>query len=223
MNYLSQMPQQQSIQDKINSWLKSHRHFYNIAKIGFYGVKSLPYIWQSFRVKSSDKQLILGFSGRLKGWSTFDINPGADFLGNIKNLRLFPCNSLDKVYASHVLEHVNSHEAKLALQEMYRVLKPQGEVFIAVPDLVNISKLLETEFAKTAIDITFGVNRPLKDWHPQHKYGYTKATLEKLLRESGFTHIEEFEPFLDDTTRFVLDAIKISICLKGKKGEAVDE
>jgi predicted SAM-dependent methyltransferase len=222
-SYFSQMPHQLNLRDKINTWLKSHRHFYTLAKAGFYGAKSLPYIWQRFRVKISDKQLILGFSGRLKGWSSFDINPGADFLGNIKKLRLFPCNSLDKVYASHVLEHVNCHEAKLALQEMYRVLKPQGEFFIAVPDMLNVRKLLETEFAETAIDITFGVNRPVKDWQPQHKYGYTKATLEKLLRESGFTQIEEFEPFLDDTTRLAVGNIKISICLKGKKGEAVHE
>ncbi|MDJ0734440.1 MAG: methyltransferase domain-containing protein [Nostocaceae cyanobacterium] len=172
---------------------------------------------QSLKPKPIENNLILGYSGKIQGWITFDIAPGSDYLGNIKNLKLFPSNSLERVYASHVLEHVNYNDAKVSLREMYRILKPDGEIFIAVPDLVNISKLLETELAETAIDITFGVNRPVKDWQPQHQYGYTKATLEKVMKDCGFIEIEEFEPFLNDTTQLVINSIKISICFKGKK------
>ncbi|MEH1904003.1 MAG: methyltransferase domain-containing protein, partial [Nostoc sp.] len=206
----------------IKTWLKTNPLLYRTTKAILNKVISTPYLLKSFNPQPLEKSLIIGFSGKLNGWVTFDIAPGADYLGNIKNLKLFSSNSMNRVYASHVLEHVSSHDAKVALKEMYRVLKPQGEVFIAVPDLVNVSKLLETEFAQTAIDITFGVNRPVKDWQPQHKYGYTQSTLKNLLKEVGFTNIEEFCPFLEDTSQLFISNIKISICLKAKKGGLVN-
>jgi SAM-dependent methyltransferase len=43
----------------------------------------------------------------------------------------FPEGSFDIVYSSHVLEHVNSEEQ--ALQEMKRVLKPNGILIIGMP------------------------------------------------------------------------------------------
>ncbi|OUL19791.1 hypothetical protein BV378_31735 [Nostoc sp. RF31YmG] len=208
--------------EAIKNWLRTNPQLYITTKKILNQLKSIAYILQSFKHQPLDKSLIIGFSGKINEWVTFDIAPGADYLGNIKNLKLFSSNSMNRVYASHVLEHVSYEDAKFALKEMYRVLKPQGEVFIAVPDLINVSKLLETEFAQTAIDITFGVNRPVKDWQPQHKYGYTHSTLENLLKEVGFTDVEEFCPFLEDTTRLVINDIKISICLKGKKGVFVN-
>lgn len=206
----------------IKTWLKTNPSLYRTTKTILDKVKSTGYVLQSFKPQPIEKSLIIGFSGKLNEWVTFDIVPGADYLGNIKSLKLFSSNSMNRVYASHVLEHISYYDAKVALKEMYRVFKPQGEVFIAVPDLVNVSKLLETEFAQTAIDITFGVNRPVKDWQPQHKYGYTQSTLENILKEVGFTDIEEFSPFLEDTTQLIISDIKISICLKGKKGGFVN-
>lgn len=208
-----------TMKNKMKIWVEPDSGIYRFTKKTIHTIMSIPYILQTIRLKTTERNLLLGFSGHLKGWVTFDITPGADYLGNIKNLKLFPSESMDKVYASHVLEHVNCNDAKVALQEMYRILIPKGEVFLAVPDLVNISKLLESEFANTAIDIIFGVNRPVRDWQPQHKYGYTKEVLEKILSESGFTEIEEFEPFLKDTTRLYVGGIKISLCLKGNKRE----
>lgn len=90
-------------------------------------------------------------------------------------MKLFSSNTVHKVYASYVLEYINCRDAKTALKEMHRVLRPGGEVFLAVLDMLSISKLLGTEFSKTAMDIIYGVNRPKQDWYPQHMYGYTKT------------------------------------------------
>ena len=50
----------------------------------------------------------------------------------------FPDASFDVVYHSHLLEHFPKVEAPQFLQECYRVLRPQGIIRIAVPDLEQI-------------------------------------------------------------------------------------
>lgn len=49
-------------------------------------------------------------------------------------------NSTDIVYHSHVLEHFSRDDGKLFLMECYRVLKSNGIIRIAVPDLETIAK-----------------------------------------------------------------------------------
>lgn len=180
-------------------------------------LKSIPYLFQSYTPSSDNTQLILGSSQKIPRWMTYDIAPGADYLGNITRLKIFPDSSMTKVYASHVLEHVTCDEAKIALREIHRILKPSGEIFIAVPDLENMSQLFQTEFSRLALDIMFGVNRRLSDWQPQHKYGYTRAILKQELEEAGFTDIQTFEPFIDDTTQRYVNDVMVSICLKSRK------
>lgn len=46
--------------------------------------------------------------------------------------------SFDVVYHSHVLEHFSKNQAPAFLQECFRVLRPQGVIRIAVPDLEQI-------------------------------------------------------------------------------------
>ncbi|KPQ33608.1 MAG: Methyltransferase domain [Phormidesmis priestleyi Ana] len=50
----------------------------------------------------------------------------------------FSDNSFDVVYHSHLLEHFPKAEAATFLQECHRVLRPQGILRIAVPDLEQI-------------------------------------------------------------------------------------
>lgn len=201
----------------VKTWLKTNQNFYKISKSFRDSFLSIPYILQALKPKPHEKNVMLGCSQRVEGWISFDIAPGGNYLGDIRNLSVFKNDSINKVYASHVLEHISCKDAQVALKEMYRILKPGGEVFLAVPDMLIISKLLETEFAETAMDVIFGVNRPVKDWHPQHMYGYTKSLLRKLMEEIDFISIQDFEPFIQDTTQFYVGHIKISICFTGKK------
>ena len=197
--------------------VKSNYSLYLFLRNIRHKILSLPYIFQFLKPKPLISNLMIGYSDKLSGWITFDIVPGADYLGNIKNLRLFSSNSLDKVYASHVLEHVSCNDAKCVLKEIYRVLKPGGQILLAVPDIANISRLINLGFEEQGIDIIFGVNRPVKDWNPQHKYGYTKSVLCSLLKENNFDNIQEFKPFLNDTTQLNIENIQISLCLSGVK------
>lgn len=86
----------------------------------------------------------------------------ADYYGDAANLP-FRSNSLDYVVSSHVLEHTANPVAALA--EWYRVLKPDGLVYLVVPDrrytwdhrrpLTPIAHMLaDFERNTTAVDAT---------------------------------------------------------------------
>lgn len=60
---------------------------------------------------------------------------------NLKQGIPLPNESFDVVYHSHVLEHFPKSEAELFVKECYRVLRPQGILRIAVPDLEEIATL----------------------------------------------------------------------------------
>ncbi len=52
----------------------------------------------------------------------------------------FPDSSFDVVYHSHVLEHFPKQMADVFMKECHRILRPQGVLRIAVPDLEQIVK-----------------------------------------------------------------------------------
>lgn len=52
----------------------------------------------------------------------------------------FPDQSFDLVYHSHVLEHFSKEDGKMLIEECFRVLKPNGVVRIAIPNLEEIAK-----------------------------------------------------------------------------------
>ena len=62
------------------------------------------------------------------------------FSWNILDGQPFPDNSIDVVYCAHVLEHFDRVGANLFLNEIYRILKPNGILRIVVPNLEEICK-----------------------------------------------------------------------------------
>lgn len=75
-------------------------------------------------------------------WINVDINPAnSDVMkADLKRGILFPNNSFDAIYHSHLLEHFPKLEGKLFTQECFRVLKSGGIIRIAIPDLEQIVK-----------------------------------------------------------------------------------
>lgn len=63
----------------------------------------------------------------------------------------FPDNSFELVYHSHVLEHFSKKDGINLMKECYRVLKPNGIIRVAIPDLEQITcnylRLLEAGMA----------------------------------------------------------------------------
>jgi SAM-dependent methyltransferase len=72
--------------------------------------------------------------GRI-GIDRLDIQ-GVDIVADIeKGLPFIPDNSIDEVYCSHILEHVDNFE--LLIREIARVLKKNGRAHIFVPHFSN--------------------------------------------------------------------------------------
>ena len=60
--------------------------------------------------------------------------PNVDVVCDVANLEFLNENSVDLLYASHVLEHFGRHQYFAVLSEWYRVLKIGGILRLAVPD-----------------------------------------------------------------------------------------
>ena len=96
------------------------------------------------------KKVNLGCGKRYHSdWINLDFNASDDTIisYNLLNKLPFETNSVDAVYTSHVLEHFNLEQAQYFVKEIFRVLKPDGILRIAVPDLEKIvhSYILQLE------------------------------------------------------------------------------
>lgn len=93
---------------------------------------------------------------------------------------LFEPNSIDSLLSEHMLEHLNDEEARVALAECYRYLKPGGLFRIAVPDGNRRDPAYVAEAA------------PPNDGH---QVFYTVDTLTAVLQRAGFktTALEYFD------------------------------
>lgn len=91
-------------------------------------------------------------------------------------------NSVDKVLAEHVVEHVSGPDGFRFFQEVYRILKPGGVFYVCVPILDRLTP-------EHAIDIIVGHG---------HLMVYNKQNLSKMLNLAGFNDIKEpnFDPNL---------------------------
>ena len=68
-----------------------------------------------------------------KGWTTVDIN-GADINYDLRKGIPLPDESVDRIYTSHMLEHLPYKELLDFINECYRVLRVGGELSVCVPN-----------------------------------------------------------------------------------------
>jgi predicted SAM-dependent methyltransferase len=89
------------------------------------------------------KLLNLGCGNRYHhDWINIDYfsNDSCVISHNLMNGIPFPENSVDVVYHSHVLEHFSRKDGEKFISECFRVLKNNGIIRIAVPDLEQIAR-----------------------------------------------------------------------------------
>jgi len=128
----------------------------------------------------------------LDGYLNVDINEPADIIMDIRNLD-FDDNSLEEIVSSHVLEHISMHETIRVLQEMYRVLKPEGILQLEVPDLEYcLSEWLKTD-EESEHKWNFYLMRIFGSQineYEYHKTGFTEKRITNLLTTIGFKDIK---------------------------------
>jgi len=113
---------------------------------------------------------------------------------NITDLNQFEDNSVDLIYASHVIEYFDREEVVPLLKEWKRVLKPYGVLRLAVPNFPVLAQLYLDK--KVKIENILG---PLYGRMSMgsdiiyHKTTYDFENLASLLGSLDFCNVREYD------------------------------
>jgi predicted SAM-dependent methyltransferase len=156
-------------------------------------------------------RLNLGSGGRvIEGYTNIDIDKkcGADIISNILDLK-FEDETVEEIYFSHCLEHLNRNDAQTMLNRCYKWLKVAGRMWISVPNLKLICDLMNIYDDEILMRWMYGDGNdrlPLN-----HQWGYSEKSLKKCLNQAGFKKIEPFEPMYKDDSCFKFKEMYLSI------------
>jgi predicted SAM-dependent methyltransferase len=130
----------------------------------------------------------------MPGYLHFDIRDDveADVVGDARALP-FEEGQFEEVFTRFFLEHVLRKDARVALSEMFRVLKKGGKLEIIVPNIAYFFRLFLEETGQKkewALNKIYGFENYGED---HHFFGYDAETLAKYLKEAGFIKIEKIE------------------------------
>jgi predicted SAM-dependent methyltransferase len=165
------------------------------------------------------RRLHIGGLIRAPGWEVLNITAGAhvDHVGNARDLSHFEDGSFAVVYASHTLEHFDyTADLEKSLKEWGRVLVPGGTLYVSVPDLETLAKLLLVKEDLT-IDERFLVMRMIFgghiDAHDYHLVGLNEEFLGFFLTRAGFSDLRRVQSFgfFQDTSELLFKGIPISL------------
>ena len=133
-----------------------------------------------------------------------DLDPAVrpDIVCSITDMAPVSAETVDAIWSSHNLEHLQRHQVPAALAEFFRVLKPSGFLLLTLPDLQNVARLVVEDRLEdqaytsssgpiTALDMIFGHTASLARGNSlmAHRTGFTARTLQKVLTEAGFVGI----------------------------------
>lgn len=98
---------------------------------------------------------------------------------DITDMHIYSNDQFDFLICSHILEHVK--EDKIAIKELYRILKPNGKGIIMVPIMLSLNEDYEDD--KIVSEIDRWKNYAQSD----HVRLYSKSGFIKKLEDQGFT------------------------------------
>ena len=166
-------------------------------------------------------KLHIGGMEKKEGWKILNIqkNDGkekdVDFVGDISDLSQFDDGSIEEVYASHTLEHVNQKNIRKTIKGIYRVLKDGGKFYVSVPDMDMLCKIFLDP--KPPVGIKYEVMRMIyggqMDEFDFHYFGWNMLFIEYFFTEAGFKKIERVKSFslFKDTSEFSFYGVPISL------------
>jgi predicted SAM-dependent methyltransferase len=161
-------------------------------------------------------------------WQIVDIEqrPEVDFVGDAQDLSQFADNSVEQIYASHVLEHFHygvNNEVLTTLKEWHRVLQPGGQVLISVPNIHTLCWL----YVSPNVDVNdrYHLMRMMFGGHSNefdiHRVGFDPEILASYLRGAGFEDcmdVGQFDLF-EDCSVITFQGVMISLNMVATKPE----
>ena len=152
--------------------------------------------------KSQTVNIELG-SGEKKGkdgWTTVD-QFGADINWDLRRGIPLPNESIDRIYSSHLLEHIPYHQLIPLLCEFRRVMKADAEFSVCVPnfrfyvDAYKEGKLFrsrDTWWKPGIVDTGSSMDQLnyLAYMLDEHKYMFDEENLVNTLLQAGFSKVQ---------------------------------
>lgn len=123
-----------------------------------------------------------------------------DLVTDAWDLHYIADDTVEYIYSRHMLEHLSNANAALALLEWHRVLEVGGIVHIVVPDIAFHARQLlglavrpETDQQAHAMAGFYGWQNDSHGGMQEdlHRWGYTPASLAKLLKSCGLTPTDD--------------------------------
>ena len=165
-------------------------------------------------------------------WQHLDITKRdhIDFVGSVSELSQFNQDSVDVIYASHLLEYFDASKAVDVLPEWRSVLRIGGQIYLAVPDFKALLKIYERTDDKKILGPLFA-KMESDVGAIYHRTVYDKSSLFAVLEQVGFGEIEEYDllaflgnfdaTYYDHSLAFFphmdRSGIQVSLCVKGTK------
>jgi predicted SAM-dependent methyltransferase len=117
--------------------------------------------------------------------------PGVDEVNNIRFLRNYKENTVDEIYACHVLEHFGRWEYKEVIKRWFEILKPGGKLRLAIPNFNSICEYYtKTSDLKSIMGLLYGG----QDYDENYHYViFDYPTLSNDLKNIGYSKITEWQ------------------------------
>ena len=105
----------------------------------------------------------------------------------------FEDNTVDLIYASHVIEYFDRYEVEDLLREWKRVLKTDGILRLAVPNFEALSALYVNKAIplEKVLGPLYG-RMPMEDLVIYHKTTYDFESLRTVLENCGFPNVAKY-------------------------------
>lgn len=111
-----------------------------------------------------------------------DVKP--DFRCDLRELP-FGTGEFDIVFSSHTLEHFSRAEVGETLDEWIRIMKPDGELRLILPNIKWAAQhIMNDEIDNDVMNVLYGAQTYYENYH---KVGFTPQVIEQLLTGKGFT------------------------------------
>jgi predicted SAM-dependent methyltransferase len=205
-----------NIPQRVGGWLQGYPPLYGAVARGVQGVGLLRRKRQieSYLGSHTQRFLRLGSGSHVdSGWLSADllpVTPAVVYINATKEFPL-PADSFDAVQCEHMIEHISYESGLVMLREIRRVLRPNGVLRIATPNVDLVRRLLDgpsddpalaryvewsnRSFGNSEEDVenpVFTVNRMVRNWG--HTFLYDEATLRHALELAGFRDIVRVTP-----------------------------
>lgn len=143
----------------------------------------------------------------IPGYSHIDVveHEHVDFVCDTRRLDLIKSESVDEIYACHILEHVHRGDVSSVLKEWNRVLKENGVLRISVPNFEEIvNEYLKSKDLGMLLGLLYGGQNYEYNFH---YIAFDFCSIKSELELAGFFGVEKYDwksflpPDYDDFSR----------------------